>query len=243
MNQTDTSHEPLPPQNTPLVTLTFLHLLFVGVGVLVVANIVNYSLGTPFWLITQLIHLGSDNNIPAWYSSGLLAIGGVVAFDCFRLAKARAVTGAWAFALMAATLLFMSCDEIARLHELVGGHLVKSLGLSSHSFAQHAGWVWIGGPVVVGLFSALFLLLRKPLSLVGGSGRLLTLGFGMIILGGVVLESSINWLNHNELQWLWNIEIVLEEGLEMFGSLLLAYAFAVWNTSMSACSPLAGAAA
>ena len=223
-------HNPL--LDKPRITLPFLHLLGVGVGLLSLANIINYSLGAPFWTITRLIHLGSDSNIPAWYSSGLLAVAGVVALDCFHLAKARGIAGAWSFACVAAALCLMSCDEIARLHEILGGQAAQLIGIADHSVGQHAGWVWIGGPLIMGLFGTFIFLLRKPLSSVGGSGRLLTFGFGFILLGGVVLESTINWLNHDELQWLWNIEIVVEETLEMLGSLLLAYAFTVWHTTM-----------
>jgi len=51
----------------------------------------------------------------------------------------------------------------------------------------------------------------------------------LIILGGVILESTINFLNHEELQWLWNIEIIVEESLEMIGTLFIAYALIVWR--------------
>lgn len=223
----------------PLITPSFLRTLLIGVGLLAALNIVNDLLGAPFWLVTRLIHLGSDSNISAWYSSCLLAVAGLIAFDCFRIAKTKAVRGGWAFGLIAITLIFMSCDEIAQFHEILGGYIAKQIGLSAQHFAQHAAWVWLGGPFIIVLFLVLIVLLRKPLSLVSGSSVLLSLGFGLIVLGGIVLESTINWLNHDELQWLWNIEIVAEETLEMLGSLVLAYAFSLWSTRIHArLSPL-----
>ena len=54
-------------------------------------------------------------------------------------------------------------------------------------------------------------------------------GFGLIVVGGVILESTINFLNHEDLQWLWDLEVVVEETLEMLGSLTLAYALCVWR--------------
>lgn len=52
-------------------------------------------------------------------------------------------------------------------------------------------------------------------------------------MGGVVFESSINWLNHDELQWVWNAEIFVEESLEFAGSLLILYGFTRWNQIMT----------
>jgi len=60
------------------------------------------------------------------------------------------------------------------------------------------------------------------------------LGTGLlcIIFGGVVLESTINWLNHEELQWVWEAEIVIEESFEMIGTVLIAYALVLWRDGL-----------
>ncbi len=68
-------------------------------------------------------------------------------------------------------------------------------------------------------------LLKKAFKIIGNKGILIIgLGFSSIILGGVILEATINFLNHQNLQWIWDIEVIIEESLEMLGSLLIAYA-------------------
>ena len=92
----------------------------------------------------------------------------------------------------------------------------------NYQFAWHR-------PFIVAVFASFMFLLKRVFSLVPGSMFYLALGFSLIILGGVVLESTINFLNHEELQWVWDIEIVIEESLEMTGTLFIAYALIVWR--------------
>lgn len=209
---------------SPIDKLVLQYLLG-GVIVLVLANALNHMVGMPFWTITSFIHLGSDTNIPAWYSSLLLAVAAVVSLECYRDAGTRNLSGYWTFLVMAGLLLFMSCDEVAGFHEILGGKIATYYGIAGKS----AGWVWLGGPIIIILFLCFFLFLKKPLSLVPGTTFYLGLGFGLIILGGVVLESTINWLNHDELQWLWDLEVLVEESFEMMGTLSIIYSFIRWR--------------
>ena len=62
-----------------------------------------------------------------------------------------------------------------------------------------------------------------------GTTFYLGLGFALIVLGGVVLESTINWLNHDDLQWVWDVEIVVEESLEMMGTISIIFSFLRWR--------------
>ncbi|HAJ92664.1 MAG TPA: hypothetical protein DCO71_08655 [Gammaproteobacteria bacterium] len=216
-------------QENTLLAKRELQYLFVGVIFLVVANIIDLVSGTPFWGITRFIYLGSDENVSAWYSSILLAVAGLIAYECWLYANKKNIQGSLSFLLFAGLLVFMSADEVARIHEIIGRYTADFFGISSRDFATRASWVWIGGPFVIAVFIGFMLLLRKMFSLVPGSMFYLLTGFSLIILGGVILESTINFLNHEELQWLWNIEIIVEESLEMIGTLFIAYALIVWR--------------
>lgn len=208
-----------------LIDKPVLQYFFCGIIVLALANALNHVGGMPFWTITRFIHLGVDNNVPAWYSSLLLAVAALVSLECYREASTRNLSGYWTFLVISGLLLFMSCDEIARFHEILGGQIAKHYGVAG----KHASWVWLGGPIIITLFLCFFLILKKPLSLVPGTTFYLGLGFALIVLGGVVLESTINWLNHDDLQWVWDVEIVVEESLEMMGTISIIFSFLRWR--------------
>ena len=219
-------------QASTLLTKRELQYLAAGVIFLVAANIIDLVIGTPFWGITRFIYLGSDENISAWYSSILLAVAGLIAYECWRYARKKNIQGGLSLLLFAGLLFFMSADEVARIHEIIGRYAADFFGISSKDFAKRAPWVWIGGPFVIAVFIGFTLLLKNVFSLVSGSMFYLATGFSLIILGGVILEGSINFLNHEELQWLWNIEVILEESLEMTGTLFIAYALIVWRDGL-----------
>ena len=216
-------------QESTLLNKRELQYLFAGITFLVVANIVDLVFGQPFWGITRFIFLGFDDNIAAWYSSMLLLVAGLIAYECWVYARINNIQGGLSFLIFAGLLFFMSGDEVARIHEIVGGYVAQYFDISSKDFAQHASWVWVGGPFIVAVFASFMFLLKRVFSLVSGSMFYLALGFSLIILGGVILESTISFLNHEELQWIWDIEIVIEESLEMTGTLFIAYALIVWR--------------
>ena len=219
--------------NMFLIDKRTMQFLFWGVLGLAFLNFFNYVLGMPYWIITQFIYLGVDNNIPAWYSSMLFAVAAIVAWECFVVGKSKNLSYVWQFLIFAALMLILSCDEVSKFHETLGEFINKHFGLVNADLAANTPWIWVGAPIAVGVFAVSFFMLKKILSQIPGSLTYLGLGFALIILGGVVLESSINWLNHNELQWVWEMEIIVEESLEMIGTLSIAYAFVVWRNGQT----------
>jgi len=216
-------------QASSLINKQNLQYLIAGVVLLVVANIANDILGRPYWAVTRFIHLGADDNISAWYSSILLVVAGLISYECSIYAKNNNTPGHWPFLLFAGLLGFMSADEVARFHEVLGKYVTELFEYTSKSFTTNSPWVWIGGPVIVVIFIGFAILLKPTLSLVPRSMFFLALGLFSIILGGVIFESTINFLNHEELQWVWDIEIILEEFLEMIGTVLISYALIIWR--------------
>ncbi|PHR94609.1 MAG: hypothetical protein COA78_31955 [Blastopirellula sp.] len=196
---------------------------------LAVANIVNLIFEKPFWPITQIIYLGYDNNLPAWYSSMLFVVAGLISYECWVFANKNKIQGRVALLFFTLLLFLMSADEIVQIHEHVGRYVPSIIDLSSKDFAKHTGWVYVGGPLVIAIFIGFMFLLKRILTLVPGAMLYLAIGFSLIVLGGIVLESSINFLNHEELQWLWDIEVVAEETMEMLGTIFIAYALIIWR--------------
>lgn len=201
--------------------------LLVLAGLLALANVIDLVAGNPVWPITRHIDLGSDTNAAAWFSSILLAVGGLVASQCADIGRRFGQTP-W-FYLLALLLFGMSCDEIARLHETVFGDLAKLAGIAGFSFAQYTAWVWIGGPLVAVIFLAISWVMRAQMILVPGAMTLFAAGFAIMFLGGVILESTINFLDFGELKTLWKIEVIVEEALEMLGALVIVRALITWR--------------
>jgi len=217
-------------QHTTLLNKRELKYLLAGILVLMAANLVDHLFGRPFWGITRFIYLGFDDNVPAWYSSILLAVAGLISYECSVLAKRLEIQGSLAFLLFAGLLFVMSADELAQLHEIVfGEYAAKYLGISAKAFAKQSPWVWVGGPLVAAIFACFGFFLKGALSAVRHSMLLLVIGFSLIILGGVVLESTINFIDHAERPGIYNLEIIVEESLEMIGTIAVAYALILWR--------------
>lgn len=213
----------------PLINCVELTYLGHGVLALALVNLADMALGKPYWGITRHIYLGNDNNLPAWYSSSLLLVGGLLAYECSKLAGRMNPRGRAVFFLLSSLLLFMSLDETARIHETLGSYAAAVSGIASSEYAKHSAWVWVGGPVIVAVFAGFLLLLRPTLASVPASMTLLLIGLALIVIGGVVLESGINFLNDTDLKWVWDVEVILEESLEMAGSLVICHALVLWR--------------
>ena len=213
-----------------LINKRTLHYLTGGILLLVLADIINYIVGMPFRTITRFISLNAESCIPAWYSSLLLAMAGLLSLQCFNYGKRKGVGRHWAFLLLAGLLFFMSCDEIAQFHERTG-RVIAVLIARYSGMPLVKRWVWVGGPIIVGVFLGIIGLLRRPLCLVRRSGLLLVIGFSLIFLGGVILEANAYFILpiYYDLEWARKTTFVLEESFEMIGTIFVAHSLVMWR--------------
>jgi len=209
-----------------------LHWLTGGIFLLSLANIINDLTGRPFYSITKMIYFSWESTIPTWYSSMLFAIGAFLAYQCFLKAKNAGVINYYAFLLFALLLITMSCDEVAQFHETFGSTLGRNIfGIDvkqGEGIAVSTAWAWGGGLVVISIFVACFLYVVRPILLVPAAAKLLPAGLVLIVFGGVVLEASTNFLKGDGMQWMLDLEVIVEETFELLGAMLIVYAFAVW---------------
>lgn len=208
--------------------------LLAGVFVMMMLTIIDHAAGRPYWPISRTFTFGHEGNLPTWYSSLLLAIGGVAAWRCYRLAKSNGWRRAWTLGAFSALLWFMSCDEVSQFHEGLGQYAARFVGVADKSYALNSPWVWVFGPLILLAFLAFIVALWEPLGRAKGCRRLLLLGLGSIVLGGILVEGTINFMDHQRFQTLWTHEVIPEETLEMIGSVLLIYTFVRWETSVQA---------
>ena len=141
--------------------------------------------------------LGNDNTFGGWWSSMLLLLGAVLAFDGYCL-QSRSVHQRRGWLVLALILLILSFDEGATLHEHISLVVYGLVGLSMLSYAIKE--------LVVGRTE------RRVLALI-----LLSFGlFGTIALQEY-LQHALIWTN----QVVYGARAVLEEGTEIVAMLIL----------------------
>lgn len=195
----------------------FKTLVGITIGIIVL-NIINVLLGNPSWQITRLIGVGFEGNFPTWFSSMLLVLAAFFAYKCSIAAKIKQ-NGKRMWQLLFLGLLGMSCDEVAQIHEHLG-NTVNKYFFQLESI-KHSAWVIILGPFVL-LVMVIFSVKMKKY-LVGSTKaiKFLALGCCIYICGAFLLEATINFFNHDNLEWLWKIENILEELFEMLGVVII----------------------
>lgn len=218
----------LPAGDKPAVSAlprTYHHVLVAagaGVVVLFVANLFNLALGRPWWTVTQLIDLGMESNLPTWFSSLLWAVAAGFAWVCGRCGGARRDRNT--FRVLAVLLALFSMDEVAMVHERVGGVLARRLLPDLVAVFPHTSWPLVLGPPVLAVLVAVALYAWPVLCRTPRAAGLLIGGLTCAVAGGMVLEFAINFLNHMDLEWLWQLEVVAEETLELTGVWLTLWA-------------------
>jgi len=156
-----------------------------------------------FWL-----DVNNERNLPAWYSTVLLAVVGLVASDLARVERSLRLTPWWAWAFLSATFLYLSLDELIQMHE--GSSVVSALLV----------------PLVVALaIVSLPLLWRLPRRI-----AYQVVAAGLIFVGGSagmeLIGQSVSGTNE--------VLVHLEEAAEMFGVAILLAAIAEYREVLDA---------
>ncbi len=199
-----------------------IRLLFRITGVLILIHLINLALGGPSWQIERLFCLGEEANIPTWFSSVLWALTAFASYCCSILVEAKKARTLW----ICITLGFLafSIDEVAMIHENLFEVISRFFPEGGRSpilaHFKATNWPIIAAPFLV-LTIAWLIQVFKHLSIRRPVGELLTFGFFLVIFGGWGLEITTNFLNHDNLQWVWEIESVFEESLEMIGTIFI----------------------
>jgi len=89
--------------------------------------LINAMMGQPIDRITALIHLGKESNLPTWYSSLLWAFASYCVFQCSVILKNKDAREARFWLYTSCIFLFLSCDEVAKIHESVGQLLNRNV--------------------------------------------------------------------------------------------------------------------
>lgn len=171
-------------------------------------------------VVVRVFGMDGELNAPTWWSASALlfcaGLAGLVA-----ALQHRRTPGAWHWALLAATLAFLSLDEAALLHEELSKPLTRSLDLDE---AQWQYWAWVGPYLAatvlfVGVFARFLRRLpphtRRPL--IAGGILFLTGAAGLELVGRELWDEG-------DVSMPYLVLVGVEEVLEMLGVTLVAYA-------------------
>lgn len=182
------------------------------------------------WLdssVIRLVDVMSERNIPTWYMTATLFLGGVLAAVTTYLMRNAGVRGArvWAWRAVAAFMIVLSIDELVSVHEQVGRWLrpfvepaLQAMAGSSLDSILRTGWIVPGIVVLSGVAIALFLwgrLVPRRVGVPVGTGFLIMVagGLGMEIVGSIVYDYPIPLLVAGH----------IEELLEMWGAAVMTF--------------------
>ena len=195
------------------------------VVIFVLAHVVSLHIGDRYWQVERMFNLNLESNIPTWFSSFLLILGALSAFRCAQHSLMVAEERGWL--VIGCALLFLSCDEIAMLHEYLGKAIGKRIFLiwpQASSILHASPWLAGCAPfILIGVLTVIFAMGRGV-----HTSRLVTryLTTGLILygLGSVGCGIAINFFDrasHVSFEWLWQMEIIIEESLEMIGTITI----------------------
>lgn len=159
-----------------------------------------------------MLNADADQGVFTWASSvATFAAAGAIAVVAVQVTRYRvALLGT------AAIVAFMSLDDAVALHERI---TISHIGPIEH--AGRILWVACTMPLLAAAFVGIAILARRaPL----GTGRVVMLGL-WLLGGAIALEfTSPVWfaLGSDHGGWLYEAEVVVEEGLELAGWLLIA---------------------
>jgi hypothetical protein len=191
---------------------------------LVSINALDLLLGFPLPRLTRFITLDGEGNLPTWYSSvqwfAVAIVFWMFVVSAWRVGSRRALA---LFVLPAAFLAF-SLDEVAQLHEGLGGILDRVVVAAPRvdtPLPETGVWfVLIGVPFAIA-FGVLLIVLKPVLLGSRGAFAKLAVGMAMFLVGAVGAEALSNLVD--PASTLGRIEVLIEEGLEMFGSTIVLW--------------------
>ncbi len=188
-----------------------------------------------FWFFTWLAEkfdLDMEGNFPSIYSGCALAFSALLLFVISKLEKLHQSKYSRSWTMLSGIFLFLAIDELVSLHELfVTEQVRKSMGLSG---IFYFAWVLPASIMlvifVVAFFKFLMHLNQKTRMQFILAGAIFVLGaLGCEMIGGYVAEGyfeakAIGAEVPRSSVYIYNILVIVEEGLEMLGVVLFIYA-------------------
>ncbi|GJL86186.1 MAG: hypothetical protein DHS20C02_19610 [Micavibrio sp.] len=184
----------------------------------------------------RFFHFDREGNLPSWFSSTQFLVLAAIFGGLYFLQRYQHTGKLWI--VCAAAAVFLSLDEAAAFHELLGTYLgVVSRGASEgtwiHSLQYFPSYYWmmIYVPLALPLSAVILRILYKELQ---GEFRMVLAGGIIFVLGAVALDFLEGYYGtpdhkgiyiRGESGIAWVDTALIEEFMEMFGVSLVIYAF------------------
>lgn len=151
--------------------------------------------------VRNWFNLAIENNVGAWWAGLLLFLGAMHAFDGFeryRAAGELRMSRAWL--IVSAMLMGLSLDEVGSLHERLDSLMLLPIGLALMAAAGWAFWqIW-----------------SAPTERRSVTWMVIAFACFASVVGQEYLEHNVDWP-----AWAIPLRTGIEEGVELFGMLLL----------------------
>lgn len=176
--------------------------------------------------------LGVDSAIPTWYASISLFVCSILLYLISCAAQVKKGRFKFRWRILSGIFLGLSVDEVATIHEWIGGHVVKVPDAVQVQFDGFLNYSWI----IVGILFiiAVFLLFLKPLLTLPKPIQRMFLISGLIYVGGAIFMEMINGriqYFYTSMNAPYQLSTIVEEYCEMLGIVLFIYAllrYLVW---------------
>lgn len=191
-------------------------------------QISKFVFGHPYLFgLTDLFNLHFDTSVPTWYASVTLLLCAVLLWIIARAKQQSQDRFSRQWKILSYIFLFMSVDEVATVHEVLGETLKQRLTGETGGFL-HYSWVILGGIFVL-VFAAAYI--RFLLHLPAKTKRLFIVA-GFVYVGGALGMEMIN-ARYDALHgqnFTYEMMTVFEEFMEMTGIAVFIYALMTYMT-------------
>lgn len=191
-----------------------------GAVAIVLAYVIHTALGEPSWQLYQLLYLDGEANLVSWFGSLLWAVAALTAYELAVRTSARHRRIGRTWRAVAALSLFLSCDEVAMLHER-WSEMISRRVWGGRLWLPEAHWVVLFGPFILLTLLWLGWRMHQALGDSVAARRRLLLGAGLFVGGAIGVELWINAIPLTAPKWLFQAQLVIEESLEMAGALCI----------------------
>jgi hypothetical protein len=183
-----------------------------------------YLLGRPFDPLARFIDLDGEANLPTWYASIQWFCVSAALWVFAERQFVRPQIRSWLLFLLPAVFLAFSLDEVAGIHEWLGGHsdAVMPNGTRADSPFSKTGvyFIVIGVPFVI-LLVGLIAAVGPYLARFPRAFALFSVGMATFVTGAIALDVLSNYVTADSLPGV--AQVTIEELTEMIGATVVLW--------------------
>jgi len=182
----------------------------------------DFLLGEPLWRIHDLFNLDSEASIPTWFSIIQLFMIGFIALLVAYNQKATAPPSKRGLILFGLGFIYLSMDEGSVIHEKLT-YIFYHNPLVPYFHGTHGIWIVVYGCIGI----IVLLILHRDIFAVYkyfNKEALIFTGGMIVFLAGTAGSETITFFYIDKSNpFIYTVEVILEEFLEMAGASVLLY--------------------